>query len=147
MASEVRALAQRSAEAAREIKQLIADSVGRAADGAAVVSRAGATIQEAVDAIGRAAPLMLEISSASAEQSIGMAQIGQAVQHMDQGTQHNAALVEEMSAAAASLRAQAQAQVQAISVFRLEDAPAMEGVPPVLELLPHRPAMPALQAG
>ncbi|WP_404300753.1 methyl-accepting chemotaxis protein [Alicycliphilus denitrificans] len=147
VASEVRALAQRSAEAAREIKQLIATSVGRAADGTAVVNRAGATIQEAVNAISRAAPLMLEISSASAEQSIGMAQIGQAVQHMEQGTQRNASLVEEISAAADSLRQQAQAQVEAIAVFRLEEAsPSLAEPPdgPALELLPVRRPAPAL---
>ena len=147
VASEVRALAGRSAEAAREIKQLIDESVGRAADGAAVVNRAGATIQEAVDAISRAAPLMLEISNSSAEQSVGMAQIGMAVQHMDESTQRNAALVEEMSAAAEGLRAQAQAQVQAISVFRLEEEPhALDHARPAWEPAPGRPAMPALQA-
>ena len=145
VASEVRALAGRSAEAAREIKQLIDESVGRAADGAAVVNRAGATIQEAVDAISRAAPLMLEISNSSAEQSVGMAQIGMAVQHMDESTQRNAALVEEMSAAAEGLRAQAQEQVQAISVFRLEEEQphALELARPAWE---PAPAMPALQA-
>ena len=147
VASEVRALAKRSAEAAREIKQLIDDSVGRAADGSAVVGRAGATIREAVEAISHAAPLMLEISSASAEQSVGMAQIGMAVQHMDQGTQRNAALVEEMSAAADGLRAQAQAQVLAISVFRLEEEPhALAHSRLAWEPAPGRPAVPALQA-
>ncbi|MHA7598914.1 methyl-accepting chemotaxis protein [Alicycliphilus sp. T452] len=144
VASEVRALAGRSAEAAREIRQLIDESVGRAADGTTVVNRAGATIEEAVEAIGRAAPLMLEISNSSAEQSVGMAQIGLAVQHMDEGTQRNAALVEEISAAADSLRAQAKTQVQAIAVFQLEEQPqAPQRARPAL---PERLAVPALQA-
>ncbi len=148
VAGEVRVLAQRSAQAAHEIKQLIDASVGRATQGTALVNSAGAAVQEAVDAIRRAVPLMLEISNSSAEQSAGMAQIGTAVQHMDQGTQRNAALVEEISAAADSLRKQAQAQVQAIEVFRLEEQrrlpapmparPVRELVPQ--ELLPHRPA-------
>lgn len=90
---------------------------------------------------------MLEISNSSAEQSVGMAQIGMAVQHMDESTQRNAALVEEMSAAAEGLRTQAQAQVQAISVFRLEEEPhALDHARPAWEPAPGRPAMPALQA-
>lgn len=124
VATEVRSLAQRAADSAKEIRLLIDTSVARAAEGAAQVDSVGRTIADAVDAIRRAAPLMQEISSASAEQSAGMAQIGAAVQHMDQGTQRNAALVEEIAHAAEGLRQQAQAQVTAIAVFRLADMPA-----------------------
>ena len=124
VASEVRSLAQRAADSAKEIRLLIDTSVARATEGAAQVDSVGRTIADAVDAIRRAAPLMQEISSASAEQSAGMAQIGAAVQHMDQGTQRNAALVEEIAHAAEGLRQQAQAQVTAIGVFRLADMPA-----------------------
>ena len=124
VATEVRSLAQRAADSAKEIRLLIDTSVARATEGAAQVDSVGRTIADAVDAIRRAAPLMQEISSASAEQSAGMAQIGAAVQHMDQGTQRNAALVEEIAHAAEGLRQQAQAQVTAIAVFRLADMPA-----------------------
>ena len=124
VATEVRSLAQRAADSAKEIRLLIDTSVARATEGAAQVDSVGRTIADAVDAIRRAAPLMQEISSASAEQSAGMAQIGAAVQHMDQGTQRNAALVEEIAHAAEGLRQQAQAQVTAIGVFRLADMPA-----------------------
>ena len=124
VATEVRSLAQRAADSAKEIRLLIDTSVARATEGAAQVDSVGRTIADAVDAIRRAAPLMQEISSASAEQSAGMAQIGAAVQHMDQGTQRNAALVEEIAHAAEGLRQQAQAQVAAIGVFRLADMPA-----------------------
>ncbi len=124
VATEVRSLAQRAADSAKEIRLLIDTSVARATEGAAQVDSVGRTIADAVDAIRRAAPLMQEISSASAEQSAGMAQIGAAVQHMDQSTQRNAALVEEIAHAAEGLRQQAQAQVTAIAVFRLADMPA-----------------------
>ena len=133
VATEVRSLAQRAADSAKEIRLLIDTSVARATEGAAQVDSVGRTIADAVDAIRRAAPLMQEISSASAEQSAGMAQIGAAVQHMDQGTQRNAALVEEIAHAAEGLRQQAQAQVTAIAVFRLADMPAT----PVAALAPQ----------
>ncbi len=133
VATEVRSLAQRAADSAKDIRQLIDTSVARATEGAAQVDSVGRTIADAVDAIRRAAPLMQEISSASAEQSAGMAQIGAAVQHMDQGTQRNAALVEEIAHAAEGLRQQAQAQVAAIAVFRLADMPAI----PVATLEPQ----------
>jgi methyl-accepting chemotaxis protein len=120
VASEVRSLAQRSAEAAREIKTLIGASVEQVQDGAALVDQAGSTMQEIVTATRRVMDIMREISGASAEQSTGVAQIGIAVQQMDQGTQQNAALVEESAAAAMSLQQQAQQLTQAVSVFKLE---------------------------
>ncbi|HNU10064.1 MAG TPA: methyl-accepting chemotaxis protein [Rubrivivax sp.] len=119
VASEVRNLAQRSAEAAREIKALIGASVEQIDAGTALVDEAGATMQEIVSSVGRVSAIMSEIRHASAEQSQGVAEVGQAVNRMDQTTQHNAALVEQTAAAASSLREQAQQLVQAVVVFRL----------------------------
>ncbi len=119
VASEVRALAGRSASAAKEIKQLIHASVERVAQGTELVNSAGGTMQQTVQAIGRVAALVSDISAAAAEQSTGMGQIGEAVQHLDQTTQQNAALVEELTAAARSLQDQAAAQVRTLAVFTL----------------------------
>ena len=119
VAAEVRHLAKRSADAAKEIKDLIQSSVERVGQGTTLVNTAGATMQEAVAAIQRVTTLMTDISAAGVEQSSGMGQIGEAVQHLDQSTQQNAALVEELSAAARSLQEQAQIQVQTIAVFTL----------------------------
>ena len=120
VASEVRSLAGRSAEAAKEIKGLIADSVQRVEQGTALVDQAGATMTEVVAAIRRVTDIMGEISAASSEQSSGVAQVGEAVTQMDQATQQNAALVEQSAAAAESLKAQAQQLVQAVAVFELD---------------------------
>ena len=119
VASEVRSLAGRSAEAAKEIKGLIADSVQRVEQGTALVDQAGATMAEVVSAIRRVTDIMGEISAASSEQSTGVAQVGEAVTQLDQATQQNAALVEQSAAAAESLKAQAQQLVQAVAVFTL----------------------------
>ncbi len=119
VAGEVRNLAQRSAAAAKEIKDLITDSVGRVEQGSALVDQAGTTMEEVVGSIRRVTDIMGEISAASSEQSAGVGQIGEAVQQMDQATQQNAALVEEMAAAASSLRSQAADLVQAVAVFKL----------------------------
>ena len=123
VAGEVRNLAQRSAAAAKEIKQLINDSVERVESGTALVDKAGATMNEVVDSVRRVTDIMGEISSASKEQSDGVGQIGEAVTQMDQSTQQNAALVEEMAAAASSLRTQANDLVQAVAVFSLSGNP------------------------
>jgi methyl-accepting chemotaxis protein len=122
VAGEVRNLAQRSAEAAKEIKSLINASVDRVAQGTVLVDRAGVTMAEVVGAIQRVTDIMGEISSASVEQSSGVAQVGEAVTQMDQATQQNAALVEESAAAASSLKAQAEQMVQAVAVFKLSHA-------------------------
>ena len=119
VASEVRSLAGRSAEAAKEIKALISASVDRVEQGTALVDKAGDTMTEVVNAIKHVTDIMGEISNASSEQSIGVAQVGEAVSQMDQVTQQNAALVEEMAAAATSLRSQAQELVQTVAVFQL----------------------------
>jgi len=120
VASEVRSLAGRSAEAAKEIKQLISASVERVEQGSAMADQAGETMTEVVQSIRRVTDLMGEINAASAEQASGVAQVGEAVTQMDQATQQNAALVEEMAAAAGSLSSQAQELVQAVAVFRLD---------------------------
>ena len=119
VAGEVRNLAQRSAEAAKEIKSLISDSVERVELGSQLVDKAGSTMTEVVTSIRRVTDIVGEISAASTEQSQGVAQVGEAVTQMDQTTQQNAALVEESAAAADSLRKQAQELVDAVSVFRL----------------------------
>ncbi len=121
VASEVRSLAGRSAEAAKEIKELISNSVQQVAQGCELVGDAGQTMQQAVTSIERVTGIMTEISDASSEQSDGVQQIGEAVTLMDQVTQQNAALVEEMAAAADSLKAQANDLVSTVSVFRLEN--------------------------
>ena len=119
VASEVRNLAGRSAEAAREIKGLIGNSVERVEAGTALADRAGQTMNEVVESIRRVTEIMGEISGASNEQSQGVDQINEAVTQMDQTTQQNAALVEEMAAAAASLNQQASALVATVSTFKL----------------------------
>jgi methyl-accepting chemotaxis protein len=119
VASEVRSLAGRSAEAAKEIKTLIGASVERVEQGALLVDKAGATMDEVVSSIRRVTDIMGEISSASSEQSAGVAQVGEAVSQMDQVTQQNAALVEQMAAAASSLKTQANELVQTVAVFKI----------------------------
>ena len=119
VASEVRSLAGRSAEAAKEIKSLINASVERVEHGTALVDQAGTTMTEVVDSIKRVTDIMGEISAASNEQSLGVAQVGEAVTQMDQATQQNAALVEQMAAAASSLKSQAQELVQAVAFFKV----------------------------
>ncbi|MDD2713091.1 MAG: methyl-accepting chemotaxis protein [Simplicispira sp.] len=119
VASEVRSLAGRSAEAAKEIKSLISASVDRVEQGNALVEQAGDTMTEVVSSIRRVTDIMGEISAASSEQAAGVAQVGEAVTHMDQATQQNAALVEEMAAAASSLKSQAQELVQTVAVFKM----------------------------
>jgi methyl-accepting chemotaxis protein len=124
VASEVRSLAQRSAEAAKQIKTLIAASVARVEQGSALVDQAGVTMQDVVTSIRRVTDIMGEISTASAEQSRGVLQVGEAVRQMDQVTQQNAALVEESAAAAESLKQQALQLVHAVAVFKIDSASA-----------------------
>ena len=119
VAGEVRSLAQRSAEAAKEIKGLIQASVERVEQGSTLVDQAGHTMTEVVGAIRRVTDIMGEISSASSEQSQGVSQVGEAITQMDHTTQQNAALVEESAAAADSLRSQAAQLVDAVAVFRV----------------------------
>ena len=120
VAGEVRNLAQRSAEAAKEIKGLISASVDRVGQGTQLVDQAGSTMQEIVTSIRRVTDIVGEISSASHEQNTGVGQISESVVHMDQATQQNAALVEQSAAAASSLRQQADELVHSVAVFRLK---------------------------
>ncbi|EMY4491745.1 methyl-accepting chemotaxis protein [Salmonella enterica subsp. enterica serovar Hadar] len=119
VAGEVRNLAQRSAQAAREIKSLIEDSVSRVDVGSTLVESAGETMDESVNAVTRVTDIMGEIASASDEQSRGIDQVGLAVAEMDRVTQQNASLVEESAAAAAALEEQASRLTQAVAVFRI----------------------------
>jgi methyl-accepting chemotaxis protein len=112
-------LAGRSAEAAKEIKTLINSSVQRVEQGSTLVDQAGITMTEVVSSIRRVTDIMGEISAASTEQSLGVAQVGEAVTQMDQATQQNAALVEQMAAAASSLKSQAHDLVNVVSVFKV----------------------------
>lgn len=124
VATEVRGLAQRSAQAAREIKGLIADSVDRVEDGADLVGQAGRTMDEMVGNFNRLSALVAAIADASREQSSGIEQVTQAVGQMDEVTQQNAALVEEAAAAAESLEEQSRGLVSAVGVFKLDDSVA-----------------------
>ena len=119
VAGEVRALAQRSAEAAREVKDLITDSVAKVGVGTEQVAQAGATMQEIVSGIERVAAIVDEIAGASREQSLGLSQINQAVSHLDGVTQQNAALVEQTSAASSALQEQADQLAALAAGFRL----------------------------
>ena len=119
VAGEVRVLAKRSTEAAREIKSLINTSVERVEQGTALVGNAGRTMGEIVDAIQRVTDIVSQISSASQEQSSGVSQVGQAITQMDKATQQNAAMVEQSTAAAENLKDQAAQLVQAMAVFRV----------------------------
>ncbi|CAB3792053.1 methyl-accepting chemotaxis protein [Pararobbsia alpina] len=120
VAGEVRTLAQRSAAAAKEIKDLIGESVSRVDAGSKLVEEAGSTISEVVQSVKRVADIVGEISSASEEQRTGIEQVNQAVVQMDQVTQQNAALVEEASAAAQSMADQAQSLREAVAVFKVD---------------------------
>ncbi|MGQ3092116.1 MAG: methyl-accepting chemotaxis protein [Roseateles sp.] len=122
VASEVRSLAQRSASAAKEIKGLITDSVEKVQAGSQQVGEAGRTMSDIVAQVRRVNDLISEISSATQEQTQGISQVGDAVTQLDQVTQQNAALVEESSAAADSLKQQAAKLVEAVNVFTLSQA-------------------------
>jgi methyl-accepting chemotaxis protein len=122
VASEVRSLAQRSATAAKEIKELIGLSVDKVAAGTRLVRDAGTTMGEIVNSVQRVSDIIGEVTASATEQSGGIGQIGQAVSQLDGMTQQNAALVEESAAAAASLNEQAQQLAGAISAFRLAAA-------------------------
>jgi methyl-accepting chemotaxis protein len=150
VASEVRSLAQRSAAAAKEIRQLISDSVGRIDAGSKQVAEAGKTMGEIVESVKRVNGLIAEISAASQEQSQSLTQVSDTVQQLEKVTQQNAAMVEQATAASASLEEQAEALTRAVGSFKLADAaqavpaqqrasrqgalPRREPKPPVAEL-------------
>ncbi|MEG1052072.1 MAG: methyl-accepting chemotaxis protein [Janthinobacterium sp.] len=141
VATEVRNLAQRSSQAAREIKDLIVDSGSRVEAGSRLVDSAGATMQDIVVSVQRVADLMGEIASASQEQSQGIAQVNATVTQMDDATQQNAALVEEAAAAAQSLQDQAGKLAQVVSVFTLDESghTAVSRPVPAATAKPSRP--------
>ena len=123
VASEVRSLAGRSSEAAQEIKKLINASVERVAQGSLLVGQAGVTMTQIVSSIEFVSIFVAGISEASIEQNRGVSQVGDAIMQMDRATQKNAALVDEMAAAASSLKSQAQELVGTVAVFTLDMAP------------------------
>ena len=140
VAGEVRSLAQRSAEAAKEIKQLIGTSVDNVESGSAQVAQAGQSMQEIVQGVRRVSDLIGEITASSTEQRDGISQVNQAVANLDQMTQQNAALVEESSAAAAAMHEQAQRLAQVVAVFNVGSGAALAARPAA------KAAMPAPQA-
>jgi methyl-accepting chemotaxis protein len=142
VASEVRSLAQRSAAAAKEIKELIGDSVDKVDIGTKLVTQAGLTMQEIVDSVKRVTDVMNEITAASQEQSAGIEQVNQAIAQMDEVTQQNAALVEQAAAAAASLQDQAGNLVQVVSMFKTDEAHALVDAPLKAAKHPARVAVP-----
>jgi len=119
VAAEVRGLALRSADAARQVKALIDGSFTQVEEGCALVDHAGATMNEIVDSIQGVSAIVGEIAAASVAQSLDIHEVGQAIGRMDRATQQNAVLVEESAAAAETLKGQAQQLVQAVAVFRL----------------------------
>jgi methyl-accepting chemotaxis protein-3 (ribose and galactose sensor receptor) len=142
VASEVRTLASRSANAAKEIESLINESVSLIDQGSGEVVAAGNTMNEIVEAVKRVTDIMLEIAAASDEQSRGIVQVSQAISEMDKVTQQNASLVEEASAAAASLEEQGARLTEAVGAFRLSGAKPNRAVTsaPVAKNAPLRPA-------
>ncbi|NRF68521.1 HAMP domain-containing protein [Aquincola sp. S2] len=135
VAGEVRSLAQRSAEAAREIKTLIGSSVERVEVGAKLVQDAGSTMGEIVSSVQRVSDIIGEISAAATEQSAGISEVNGSVSQLDQMTQQNAALVEESAAAAESLKDQAQRLAGVVSTFQVGGEPVLAAAP-----TPPRPA-------
>ncbi|QJE00435.1 methyl-accepting chemotaxis protein [Massilia forsythiae] len=130
VAGEVRTLAQRSAAAAKEIKQLIGDSVSKVESGSQLVDQAGGTMHEVVESIQRVADIMSEITAASQEQTAGIEQINQAIIQMDNVTQQNAGLVEEAAAASEALQEQAGKLSGLVSLFRVEMTQAAQAAVP-----------------
>ncbi|MEB0134020.1 methyl-accepting chemotaxis protein [Actimicrobium sp. CCC2.4] len=141
VASEVRSLAQRSAAAAKEIKSLIGDSVGKVEAGSRLVDEAGQSMQQIVGSVRQVADIMAEITSASQEQSAGIAEVNQAISQMDEMTQQNSALVEQAAAAAESMQQQSVELMQAVALFRLTKGDSPPAMQPTLRPLsvPARP--------
>jgi methyl-accepting chemotaxis protein len=150
VAAEVRSLAQRSAAAAKEIKDLITDSVERVNAGASIADDAGHTMVELVTSVNRVSQIIGEIASATTEQSSGIAQVNQAVGDLEKATQQNAALVQESTAASGSLKDLAREMVEAVSAFRLASRPAappasQRTAPPSLPAKPRAEAHPRIE--
>ena len=137
VAGEVRTLAQRSAAAAKEIKDLIGDSANKVASGSELVGRAGRTMSDIVQAVQRVTDIMGEISAASEEQSGGIEQVNRAVTQMDNVTQQNAALVEQSAAAAGSLEDQTRALKEVLATWRIEGGEIVSHVTPITPIRAH----------
>ena len=146
VAGEVRTLAQRSAQAAKEIKGLIDDSGNRVSAGSALVHEAGETMAEIVNAVTRVSDIMGEIASASDEQSRGIDQVGQAVAEMDRVTQQNASLVEESASAASALEEQAARLNETVAVFKISRQQSMQKAPMKKAFVPTAKAAPLNEA-
>jgi len=146
VASEVRSLAQRSAAAAKEIKVLIGDSVGKVEDGSRLVEQAGSTMRDIVSSIGRVTGVMTDITHANQEQSGGIEQVNEAIIQIDDMTQQNAALVEQAAAAARALQEQAAGLQCLVSVFRLDASqlPVRSHAPESSDAIDITPATPEL---
>jgi methyl-accepting chemotaxis protein len=140
VASEVRNLAQRSASAAKEIKELIGDSVDKVDSGARLVDQAGVTMQEIVSSIQRVTDIMGEITQASQEQTSGLDQINQAIGQMDAITQQNVALVEEAAAASGALQDQASKLAGVVGVFKLDES-VVRAAAPAIKIAARKPVV------
>jgi methyl-accepting chemotaxis protein len=148
VASEVRSLAQRSASAAKEIKELIDDSVSKVDIGSKLVEEAGTTMHDVVESIRRVTDIVAEISAASQEQSTGIEEINRAITQMDETTQQNAALVEQATAATQSLQVQANELGVAVNSFKIDQSQATYVASPVKKSVPKsiiKKATPAVQ--
>jgi methyl-accepting chemotaxis protein len=137
VATEVRSLAQRSAEAAKEIKSLIQDSLEKVEKGSELVNRSGATLQGIVASVKRVTDFVGEIAAASSEQSLGVEQVSTAVTQMDHVTQSNSAQTQELSSAAQTLSGQAARVTQLVGRFKLQNHGSHSGEPQ-----PHKPGQP-----
>jgi len=146
VATEVRSLAQRSAAAAKEIKDLIGDSVSKVDSGTALVGQAGKTMEDVVASIRRVTNIVAEIATASNEQRVGIEQVNQAIAQMDQVTQQNAALVEEAAAASESMHDQSQQLSRAVSEFKLSNEPILRPARPMAprKAVPSMPTVPSI---
>jgi methyl-accepting chemotaxis protein len=140
VASEVRSLAQRSAGAAKEIKQLISESVNKVEHGSRLVGDAGSTMDEIVASVKRVSDMMSDISDATREQSSGIEQVNEAITQMDTVTQQNASLVEESAAAAASMQKEARELGTAVAVFKLAEIKARPAAHSAKSVAPRLPA-------
>jgi methyl-accepting chemotaxis protein len=144
VASEVRSLAQRSSQAAKDIKDLITNSSSQVQEGVGLVNKAGESLNEIVASIKKVAEIVSDIASASAEQSSGIDQVNTALSQMDEVTQQNSALVEQNAAAAKTLEQQSQAMEQRVSFFQLDEARSADKAPPVVAF--KRPAADVVRA-
>jgi methyl-accepting chemotaxis protein len=140
VASEVRSLAQRSSQAAKDIKDLITNSSGQVRQGVELVNRAGGALTEIVDSIKKVVEVVSQIAAASAEQSTGIDQVNTALTQMDEVTQQNSALVEENAATAKTLEQQSQSMDERVSAFRLGDGASATESSRVVAMAPKRPA-------